>query len=218
MKTKWGNARVDKGYYRITSRKEGNCGKLLHRLIARDYFGDWIDEPLIDGEKIEIHHIDGNPLNNCVLNLLPLPASEHRRLHHKGKFVSEETRKKMSKNNCRYWEGKNLPNEIKIKIAEGHKGKTYSEETKKKISESKKGENHPMYGKHHSEETRKKMSIVRNTSGYMNVHKSKTKNATQGFVWVYTFYEDGKQKKIQSVDLDKLEAKVKSKGLKWEVF
>ena len=31
-------------------------------------------------------------------------------------------------------------------------------ERKRKLSESKKGENHPMFGKHHTEEARRKMS------------------------------------------------------------
>ena len=38
------------------------------------------------------------------------------------------------------------------------KGTKHTEEAKRKISESKKGENHPMYGKHLSEEYRKKIS------------------------------------------------------------
>lgn len=154
MKTKYGNAKIkDEGYYRITSSKESNYGKLLHRLIARDYFGDWIDEPLIDGEKIEIHHIDGNPLNNCVLNLLPLPRSEHLRLHHNGKK--------------------------------------------------------------HSEESKQKMSYAHNTTGYYRVSKHKNKRYKQGFIWLYRYFVDGKQKSIYSVDIKKLEKKVKAKGLKW---
>lgn len=78
---------------------------------------------------------------------------------------SEETRKKISENNARYWQGKTLSEEIRKKISEANKGennsmygKTHSEETRKKISESKKGENHPMYGKTRSEEIRKKIS------------------------------------------------------------
>lgn len=39
LHTKWGTAKINSdGYYVITSRKEGNNGKRLHRLIARDYF------------------------------------------------------------------------------------------------------------------------------------------------------------------------------------
>jgi hypothetical protein len=172
MKTKYGTAKIGKdGYYRITSMKEGNNGKILHRLIARDYFGDWIDEPLIDGEKIEIHHIDGNPLNNCVLNLLPLSKSEHLSLHKSGE------------NNPMY-------------------GKT--------------GENSPRYGEHHSEESKQKMSEANNTSGYLNVCKQKNKTYKQGFQWVYRYSEDGKRKRLTSVDIKKLESKVKARGLPWK--
>ena len=82
--------------------------------------------------------------------------------------------------------------ESKQKMSEAHKGKTISDETKQKISESK------------------------NTSGYFRVTKNKDKNCKQGFKWVYQYYEDGKRKTISSVDIKKLEAKVKAKGLKWE--
>ena len=71
---------------------------------------------------------------------------------------SEETRKKMSENNARYWKGKTLSEETRKKISEAKKGKTHSEETRKKMSEANKSKNNPMYGKTHSEETRKKMS------------------------------------------------------------
>ena len=39
-------------------------------------------------------------------------------------------------------------------------GKKVSEETRKKMSESRKGENHPMFGKHFSEEHRKNLSAA----------------------------------------------------------
>ena len=83
MKTIYGNAHIDKkdGYYRITSRKEGNYGKYLHRLIARDYFGDWIDKHDPNGDKWVIHHSNGDKTCNCVLNLEPMPQKDHERLH-----------------------------------------------------------------------------------------------------------------------------------------
>ena len=99
---------------------------------------------------------------------------------------------------------------------DGNTGFRHTEETKQKISEKLKGENHPNYDKHHSEETKKKISIAQNTTGYLNVSKSKDKTCKQGFVWRYCYYEDRKQKSISSVDLNKLEQKVKAKGLKWE--
>ena len=114
---------------------------------------------------------------------------------HRGKTVSEETRKKMSENNARYW-----------------KGKKHSEEHRRKMSE-----NSARYwkGKTMSIEHRKKLSMVRNTSGYYRVCKHKDERHKQGFRWTYQYYEDGKRKELASVDLKKLEEKVKAKGLEW---
>ena len=87
---------------------------------------------------------------------------------HKGKTISEETRKKMSI----------------VKSGENHPmyGKHHSEETRKKISIVKSGENNPMYGKcgenhpnygkHFSEETRKKMSIAQSGENHPNAKYS----------------------------------------------
>ena len=153
---------------------------------------------------------------------------------------TEESKQKISVNNARYWKGKTLSDEHKKKLSEANKGqipwnksKTLSEEhknklseankghevsdeTKMKISEAHKGKNNHMYGKHHSEETKKKMSKAHNTSGYFRVTKKKSKSCKQGFIWQYIYSKDGKQKRISSVDIKKLEAKVKAKGLKWE--
>ena len=141
-----------------------------------------------------------------------------------GKKLSEETKKKISKANS----GKNHP----------MYGKHHSEESKKKMSENRWdnfGENNPMYGKHHSEETKKKISkaqsgkkqskmtkkkrsISTNTSGYLNVYKHKSKRYKQGFIWKYQYYKNGKRKSISSVDIKKLEEKVKKKRLEWMKF
>ena len=105
---------------------------------------------------------------------------------------SEETKQKMSENNARYWKGKNRPNETKKKMSDAHKGNKLSDETKYKLSE------------------------IRNTSSYFRVTKHKNKKLKQGYNWVYQYYgEDGKQKNISSVDIEKLEEKVKAKDLEW---
>ena len=76
ISTKYGTAILNSdGYYVISSNEKGNRGKQLHRLIARDYFGEWIDN------GFHIHHLDGDVTNNCVLNLMPLSPSDHRTLH-----------------------------------------------------------------------------------------------------------------------------------------
>ena len=75
-----------------------------------------------------------------------------------------------------------------------------------------------MWSKKHSEESKCKMSKSKNTTGYLNVSKQKNPNYKKGFTWRYTYYEDGKRKSITSVDIEKLESKVKAKGLKWLKF
>ena len=98
MLTKYGTAKINnKGYYAITTRKEGNYGRLLHRLIFEDFYG-----PIPNG--CEIHHKDENRINNCIMNLQCLTKTQHNRLHNTGernsmfgKNHSLETKKKMSK-------------------------------------------------------------------------------------------------------------------------
>lgn len=193
LHTKFGNAKIQNGYYQIISSKEGNLRKYLHRLIWEDFYGCEVPDGYV------IHHRDFNKLNNCILNLQLMRNKDHMSLH------------KTGKNNHNY--GKYLSEETKHKLSESHKGKTLSEETKQKISE-----NHARYweGKTRSKETKQKMSEARNTSGYLNVHKHKCDSCKQGFQWSYRYYdENGKRKSISSIDIKKLEAKVKAKGLPW---
>ena len=92
LHTKFGNAKIDKnGYYVITSKKEGNNRLKLHRLIFEDFYNFKIPKGYI------IHHKNGNKLDNCILNLQMIKQEEHIRLHHKGKKVTNETKKKQSK-------------------------------------------------------------------------------------------------------------------------
>ena len=98
LNTKYGTAKVIGGYYIITSRETGNHGKLLHRLIFEDYYN--IKLP----SHIDIHHDDGDKLNNNMWNLIPLTRSEHMSLHQKhrhkesSKIIPMETRIKISEN------------------------------------------------------------------------------------------------------------------------
>ena len=94
-------------------------------------------------------------------------------------------------------------------------GKRYSEEERKKFSKIKMGEKNPMYGKHHSKESCMRLSLERNTSGYYRVYKQKHRTSKQGFIFCYRYYNGGKRHAIVSVDLKKLEEKVKAKGLEW---
>ncbi len=173
IQTKYGLALLDhEGYYVIYS-KAKMWGERLHRLIARDYFGDWINDP---NDYFEIHHLDGDKTNNCVLNLIPLKKEDHMREHMKG-------------NNYR-------------------KGIPHSDEIKKKISAK-------LTGRVHAMETLVKMSKHQNTTGYFRVSKKKSKDVKTGYRYDYSYYENNKRKHITSVDMKKLEQKVKQKGLKW---
>ena len=72
----FGNVNIDKqGYYAITSRKEGNNGKRLHRLIWENHYHTKIPK------NYHIHHIDGNKLNNNIWNLQCVKQSIHRSYH-----------------------------------------------------------------------------------------------------------------------------------------
>ena len=81
--TKFGRASINqRGYYDIVSQKEGNFRKKLHRLIYEDYNGvtlmPWVD----------IHHKNGNKLDNSIENLEMIPHDLHTQLHHTGKTFS----------------------------------------------------------------------------------------------------------------------------------
>lgn len=93
IKTKFGNARINaSGYYQISSRKEGNHGKFLHRLIYEDYY----NISLIDG--VILHHIDRNRANNHIDNLTPMYSEEHSVYHNLNHKLPIESCIKISKN------------------------------------------------------------------------------------------------------------------------
>ena len=90
MKTKYGTVkRIKGGYYQISSRKEGNHGKLLHRVVWEDFYNKSIPE------GYDIHHKDGNKENNEIWNLQCCEHSNHMRFH--GMNISDEMRLKKSK-------------------------------------------------------------------------------------------------------------------------
>ncbi len=155
LHTIFGTAKVPDGrYYKITSKKEGNHNKYLHRLIYERFWG--VELP----QEIHIHHKDGNKLNNCILNLEAIPQSNHRSLH------------------------MTIDNSFK--------------------------------GKKHTDETCIKLSNLRNTTGYFRVSTCKKKEVKQGYLWVYSYYdENNKRHHISSVSLDKLKEKVLANGLEW---
>ena len=92
INTPWGLANVGgHGYYAITTSIEGNCGKLLHRLIYEDYHKCTLLKQGI------VHHKDGNRLNNSIENLELISRAEHNQVH---KIKNRESYINMEE----YWE------------------------------------------------------------------------------------------------------------------
>jgi len=194
MKTKFGTCRIDtNGYVRVSSRKEGNEGKMLHRLVFEDFYNITLPDSIV------IHHNDGNKSNNEIWNLIPMTPAEHNTLHHKGTHHTEEIKQQISNS----MKGENNP----------FYGKSHSEESKQKISEANKGKSHI-----HTDKTKRKISLNKNKTGYRNVSIQKCPTCKTGFRWRYNYSENGKVKAIQSISLEQLKEKVISKGLPWEKF
>lgn len=107
--------------------------------------------------------------------------------------------------------GRKHSQETKEKISKALSGRKCSREAKARMSKA-------HLGKKLSDEQKISISKTTNTSGYYRVLKNKNKKLKQGFTWAYNYYEDGKRKSIYSVDIKKLEEKVRAKGLKWLKF
>ena len=68
-------------------------------------------------------------------------------------------------------------------------------------------------------ETRIRGSKWQNTTGYFRVSKIKCESCDDGFSWAYDYDEENnKRKRLKSVDINKLEKKVKSFGLEWFII
>lgn len=77
------------GYLQIGGRFKNGVQR-LHQII-------WmVGNDAVIPEGYEIHHIDGDKLNNSIHNLQLLSKKEHLSLHNKKKNVSEDTKKKIS--------------------------------------------------------------------------------------------------------------------------
>ena len=118
IKTKFGMANMtEKGYYIIVSRKEGNFGKLLHRLVFEDFYKIKLPSDIV------IHHDDRDKTNNEIWNLIPMSKKEHDDFH-----------RKYGEDNPNY--GKPLPKETRQKISNANKGQKRSLEHKQNMSKS----------------------------------------------------------------------------------
>lgn len=100
--------------------------------------------------------------------LVFLTHKEHQRLHHIGKLLSEETKKKLS--------------EVKIGDKNHFFGKHHSEETRRKLSLALSGDKHPLFGKHRSEETKRKMSLANKGKHRSSETKKKISEARKSYL------------------------------------
>lgn len=120
---------------------------LHHRLETHKYKDrnrkEWIkrDESI---SKKELQTF-GLYYNRPAEELIFMTQFEHTSLHMKNKYISEETRRKISEAN----KGKKYSEETKQKLSAARKGLKLSEETKRKMSESHKGKTTWNKGKHY---------------------------------------------------------------------
>lgn len=122
---------------------------------------------------------------------------EHMKLVHKGKKISNETKKKMSESNVKYWLGKHLSEETKQKISKKNKGKNAWNKGTKGIMKSnqtsfKKGEIHSITKKVKCIETNTIYETINSASREMNINATciinvcKRKQLTAGgYKWKY---------------------------------
>ena len=157
IKTKYGTAYIDStGYYKISTTKEGNLDKHLHRLIYEEHYGK-IPKGYV------VHHKNHNKLDNDPNNLELMTRGEHTTLHSTGN---------------KYWLGKKHTEETKQKIAKARTGKKHSKEWVQQMRIRFGGKNNPMYGKHHKKETLQKMRDVK-LKKYARIIKTGAKGEKQ---------------------------------------
>ena len=105
------------GYYRVTSNKEGNQGRLLHSLIWETHY----QKPV--PKECDIHHINGNKTDNRIQNLQCVDHKLHSSFHSRGKTLSLETRRKISEaqsgEKCKLYRNEIDPEYIKLEALNG---------------------------------------------------------------------------------------------------
>ena len=120
----------ERGYLMVGLRKDKKQHtKKIHRLVMETY------EPIENAHLYDAHHKNEIKSDNHLENLEWELKGKHISKHHKGKVLSDETRRKISEAK----KGVRRSDETRRKIGEGNKGKVISEETRRKLSEARLG-------------------------------------------------------------------------------
>ena len=106
--TKFGIVKQYGSYLKVVSRKGGNHGKFLHRLIYEDAHN------LCILEGVHVHHKNGITTDNRIENLELINPSQHDKIHHANKTIGMH--------------GKKHTHEAKLKISRAHKGEPKSKQ------------------------------------------------------------------------------------------
>ena len=220
LKTKFGTANIYNGSYQITSRKEGNHSKKLHRLIYEDYHNITLLQ------NAAVHHIDGDKLNNDISNLEIIGTSESHKytkfglakINDKGYYVITSQKEG---NNGKYLHRLIFEDFYQIKLLEDtvihhEDGNPLNNEIWNLVPMTR-AEHNTIHktGEKFTIERKLNVSSTQNSTGYFRVYKSYEKGPKQGFRWVYRWRENGKQRSIKRIDINKLKEKVLEKGLEW---
>lgn len=99
-----------RGYFLVPAPNHPNKDKQgyvsEHHLVYEHYLKILFDEDIYIPKGIDIHHINGNKLDNNIINLIPLTHSEHTRLEKKGATYKPRKRKDTSNRFCLICDGK----------------------------------------------------------------------------------------------------------------
>ena len=148
------------------------------RRIWKSHYGEIPKDDT--GRTYEIHHIDRNPENNSIENLICIPIEEHYQIHLEAKEYAAASMISKRMNN-EILTGWSHTEETKKKISKAHKGKKrgpLSEEHKAAIKKSL--NNSEVFAKMlKSEERRNKISKSKKGVPHSEEHKAALKAAQQ---------------------------------------